>query len=135
MTQKAVAYAREKGKMITFDPNLRPPLWKSREEAREQILWGLSRADVVKISDDEVEFLWGITDETEAAGKLLNEYGVRLAMITLGPKGAYLANRNGGAAIAAFASTAASLSTQVTGGIPSIPSEEAVLMHLCTGNA
>ena len=68
--------------MITFDPNLRPPLWKSREEAREQILWGLSRADVVKISDDEVEFLWGITDETEAAGKLLNEYGVRLAMIT-----------------------------------------------------
>ena len=75
--------------MITFDPNLRPPLWKSREEAREQILWGLSRADVVKISDDEVEFLWGITDETEAAGKLLNEYGVRLAMITLGPKGAY----------------------------------------------
>ena len=177
-TQKAVAYAREKGKMITFDPNLRPPLWKSREEAREQILWGLSRADVVKISDDEVEFLWGITDETEAAGKLLNEYGVRLAMITLGPKGAYLANRNGGAravcppvkpidttgagdifggsavarllktgkepdcltveelaAIAAFASTAASLSTQVTGGIPSIPSEEAVLMHLCTGNA
>ena len=177
-TQKAVAYARDKGKMITFDPNLRPPLWKSREEAREQILWGLSRADVVKISDDEVEFLWGITDETEAAGKLLNEYGVRLAMITLGPKGAYLANRNGGAravcppvkpidttgagdifggsavarllktgkepdcltveelaAIAAFASTAASLSTQVTGGIPSIPSEEAVLMHLCTGNA
>ena len=96
-TQKAVAYAREKGKMITFDPNLRPPLWKSREEAREQILWGLSRADVVKISDDEVEFLWGITDETEAAGKLLNEYGVRLAMITLGPKGVYLANRNGGA--------------------------------------
>lgn len=42
---------------------------------------------MVKISDDEVEFLWGITDETEAAGKLLNEYGVRLAMITLGPKG------------------------------------------------
>ena len=63
------------------------PLWKSREEAREQILWGLSRADVVKISDDEVEFLWGITDETEVAGKSLNEYGVRLAMITLGPKG------------------------------------------------
>jgi len=168
-TQKAVAYAREKGKMITFDPNLRPPLWKSREEAREQILWGLSRADVVKISDDEVEFLWGITDETEAAGKLLNEYGVRLAMITLGPKGAYLANRNGGAravcppvkpidttgagdifggsAVARLLKTgkepdcltveelAAIAATQVTGGIPSIPSEEAVLMHLCTGNA
>lgn len=91
-TQKAVAYAKEKGKMITFDPNLRLPLWSSPEAAKEQILWGLSNADVVKISDEEVEFLWGITDEKEAAGKLIKEYGVKLAMITMGPKGAYLAN-------------------------------------------
>ena len=172
-TQKAVAYAREKGKMITFDPNLRPPLWRSPEEAREQILWGLTMADVVKISDEEVEFLWGITDEKEAADKLISEYGVKLAMITLGPKGAYLANKNGhGAAvcppvkpidttgagdifggsavsrllktgkepdcltaeemagIAGFASAAASLSTETTGGIPSIPAEEKVLAVL-----
>lgn len=172
-TQKAVAYAKERGRLITFDPNLRPPLWSSMEEAREQILWGLSNADVVKLSDEEVEFLWGITDEKEAADKLLNEYGVKLAMVTLGPKGAYLANKNGGAsakcpavkpidttgagdifggsavsrllktgkepdclavkeleAIAGFASAAASLSTQKTGGIPSIPTEAEVLAVL-----
>lgn len=93
-TKKAVAYAKEKGKMITFDPNLRLPLWDSPEAAKEQILWGLSNADVVKISDEEVEFLWGITDEKEAAKKLVKEYGVKLAMITMGPKGAYLSNGN-----------------------------------------
>ena len=52
---------------------------------------------MVKISDEEVEFLWGITDEKEAAKKLLDEFGIRLAMITMGPKGAYLANQNGAA--------------------------------------
>ena len=51
----------------------------------------------MKISDEEVEFLWGITDEKEAAKKLLDEFGIRLAMITMGPKGAYLANQNGAA--------------------------------------
>ncbi len=96
-TQKAVAYAREHGKMITFDPNLRPPLWSSAEAAREQILWGLGNADIVKISDEEVEFLWGTINEKEAAEKLIKEYGVRLAMITLGPKGAYLATQNASA--------------------------------------
>lgn len=93
-TQKAVAYAKEHGKLITFDPNLRPPLWSSPEAAREQILWGLAQADIVKISDEEVEFLWGKISEQEAAEKLISEYGVRLAMITLGPKGAYLATQH-----------------------------------------
>lgn len=93
-TQKAVAYAKEHGKLITFDPNLRPPLWSSPEAAREQILWGLAQADIVKISDEEVEFLWGKISEQEAAEKLIREYGVRLAMITLGPKGAYLATQH-----------------------------------------
>lgn len=54
-------------------------------------------ADVVKISDEEAEFLWGTADEKHAAEVLLSEYGVRLAMITRGPRGAYLANRNAGA--------------------------------------
>ena len=85
------------GKLITFDPNLRLPLWETTDAAKEQILWGLAHADVVKISDEEVEFLWGITDEKEAAKKLLDEFGIRLAMITMGPKGAYLANQNGAA--------------------------------------
>lgn len=167
-TCKAVAYAKSKGKLITYDPNLRKPLWRSMEEAKEQILWGLSQADVVKISDDEVEFLWNCTPE-EGADKLLTEFGVSLAMITLGPNGVYLRNRRGEsyvrcpkvtpvdttgagdifggsalsrilalgiepenlsmeqlAQIGNFASTAASLSTEKAGGIPSIPSIETI---------
>ncbi len=89
-TKKCVEYAKEHGKLITFDPNLRLPLWETTDAAKEQILWGLAHADVVKISDEEVEFLWGITDEKEAAEKLLDEFGIRLAMVTMGPKGRIL---------------------------------------------
>ena len=171
-TQKAVAYAKSKGKLVTYDPNLRKPLWKDMETAKEQLLWGLSQADVVKISDEEVEFLFGCTPE-EGADKLLNEFGVSLAMVTLGPNGAYLKNKNGstyvkcpkvspidttgagdifgGSAVSrllkigvppselsveqmysvgSFASTAASLSTEKSGGIPSIPEEESVLTRI-----
>ena len=92
-TQRCVAYAKERGKLITCDPNLRKPLWATMEEAKEQILWSLQQADVVKISDDEVDFLWGCTPE-EGADKLLKEYGVSLAMVTLGPKGCYLKTAN-----------------------------------------
>ena len=168
-TQKAIAYAKAQGKLITCDPNLRKPLWRSEEEAKEQILWSLAQADVVKISDEEVEFLWNCSPE-EGADKLLEEFGVSLAMVTLGPKGCLLKTKNavcrvscpkvspidttgagdifGGSAvcrllelnksideltaedlhfIGAFASTAASLSTEAAGGIPSIPEKEVVL--------
>ncbi|MCD7734570.1 MAG: carbohydrate kinase [Clostridiales bacterium] len=85
-TQKAVAYAKARGKLISFDPNLRKPLWKDLEEAKKQILWGLAQADIVKISDEETAFLWGCTPE-EAAERLHREFGVTVAFITLGPEG------------------------------------------------
>ena len=171
-TQMAVAYAKEQGKLITYDPNLRKPLWRSEDEAKAQILWGLHQADVVKISDEEVAFLWNCTPE-EGAEKLLNEYGVGLAMVTLGPDGAYLKTNKascripgikvspidttgagdifGGSAVSRllelnkpvaelteedlayigkFAVTAASLSTEHPGGIPSILDQETVLNHM-----
>ena len=90
-TQKAVAYAREKGKIISFDPNLRKPLWDDLEEAKKQILWGLEQADIVKISDEEVEFLWNCSPE-EGAKKLHEEFGVTLVFVTLGPKGCRYSN-------------------------------------------
>ena len=93
-TQKAAAYAKEQGKLISFDPNLRKPLWPTEEAAKEQIEWGLHQADIVKISDEEIEFLWGISPE-EGAQKLLKEYGVSLVYATLGPKGCHFANPNG----------------------------------------
>ncbi len=93
-TRTAVAYAKEHGKLISFDPNLRKPLWPNDDAAKEQIEWGLHQADIVKISDEEIEFLWGISPE-EGAQKLLKEYGVRLVYATLGPKGCHFANRQG----------------------------------------
>ena len=93
-TQAAVAYAKEHGKLISFDPNLRKPLWPSEEDAKLQMEWGLRQADIVKISDEEIDFLWGLTPEA-GAQKLLDEYGVRLVYATLGPKGCHFANANG----------------------------------------
>ena len=173
-TQKCVAYAKEQGKLITCDPNLRKPLWPTEEAAKEQILWSLHQADVVKISDDEVDFLWNCTPE-EGADKLLKEFGVSLAMVTLGPDGCLLKTANarchapgpkvkpvdttgagdifGGSAVSRlleldkpisalteedldyigrFATTAASLSTEFLGGIPSIQPKETVLARMQT---
>lgn len=90
-TVTAVEYAKKKGKYISFDPNLRKPLWPSDAAAKEQIEWGLRKADIVKISDEEIEFLWGLSPE-DGAKKLLSEYGVQLVYATLGPKGCYTAN-------------------------------------------
>ena len=57
-TQRAVAYAKAQGKLISFDPNLRKPLWPDDAAAAAQMEWGLHQADIVKISDEEVDFLW-----------------------------------------------------------------------------
>ena len=91
-THRAVAMAKAAGRLISVDPNLRKPLWPSEEAAKAAIEWSLRQADIVKISDEEIEFLWGLTPE-EGAKKLLDEYGVSLVYATLGPKGCYAANR------------------------------------------
>lgn len=90
-TYEAVAYARSRGKLITYDPNLRLPLWKDLDEAKAQILWGLGQADVVKISEEEVEFLWGL-DHKAGAEKILREFGVKLVFVTLGADGCWFQN-------------------------------------------
>ena len=92
-TKAAIAYAKEQGKMISFDPNLRIPLWDSLDEAREQILWGLGQADIVKISDDEVGFLFGCGVE-EGATHIVEGYGVKLVFVTCGPQGCYFAGEH-----------------------------------------
>ena len=90
-TYQAVAYAKEKGKLVTYDPNLRKPLWKSMEVCKEQMLWGLGQADVVKISDEEVEFLFGLGVQ-EGAAHILANYGVKLVFVTCGAEGCYFNN-------------------------------------------
>lgn len=66
---------------------------KAEAAAKEQIEWGLHQADIIKISDEEVDFLWVLSPQ-ESAQKLLTEYGASLVYVTLGPKGCYFANRN-----------------------------------------
>ena len=90
-TLAAVEYARAAGKLITFDPNLRPPLWQDLEEAKRWMLWGLEQADVVKISDNEVDFLFGMTPE-EGAAHILNTFACQLVFVTCGGDGAVYAN-------------------------------------------
>ena len=90
-TYQALAYAKSKRKLITFDPNLRKPLWKNLDSCKEQMLWGLRRADIVKISDEEVEFLFGMGVE-EGAAHILENYSVKLVFVTCGADGCYFSN-------------------------------------------
>ena len=91
-TCKAVAYAKGQGKLITYDPNLRVPLWDDLEEAKKQLLWGLAQADVVKISDEEVAFLFGLGVQ-EGARHILENFGVKLVFVTCGAEGCFFMNR------------------------------------------
>ena len=90
-TYQVVDYAKSKGKLITYDPNLRKPLWKDLEEAKKQLIWGMTKADVVKISDEEVEFLWGLGVE-EGADYILKHFDVKLVFVTCGADGCYFKN-------------------------------------------
>ena len=89
-TKRALEIAREAGAMITYDPNLRPPLWQSEEAAKAQIEWGMARCDAVKISDNEVEFLTGTADFDEGAAILRGRFpNLKLLCLTAGPDGSY----------------------------------------------
>ncbi len=89
-TRKAVTVAKEAGALISFDPNLRPPLWFSLDEAREQIAWGLSRCDILKIADNEIEFMTGEKDFDRGAAILMEKYpNIRVLNVTAGAEGSY----------------------------------------------
>lgn len=89
-TIKALDTAKENGALISFDPNLRPPLWQSLEDAREQIAYGLSRCDILKIADNEIEFMTGETDFDKGAAILHTRYpNIKLLNVTAGAEGSY----------------------------------------------
>lgn len=90
-TVKAVEYAKSRGKLISFDPNLRQPLWKDLEQAKEQMLWGLGMADVVKISDDEVKFLFDLEPE-EGCEYIFRRFAPKLLYVTCGGDGCWYMN-------------------------------------------
>lgn len=86
-TKAAVAYAEAHGKLISFDPNLRPPLWGDLEKAKEAIDYGLRAADIVKIADNEIEFMTGKSDMKEAIDTFTAKYDIKLLLVTLGKDG------------------------------------------------
>ena len=90
-TRRAVQLAKDSGCLISLDPNLRKPLWKTEADAKAAIEWSLRQADIVKISDEEIDFLWGLSPEA-GGERLLKDYGVSLIYVTLGPKGCYALN-------------------------------------------
>ena len=86
-TRYAIEVAKDAGCIITFDPNLRPPLWKSLDDAKAEIEYGMTKCDVLKISDNEVEFLFGTADYDKGAALIREKYNIPLVLITLGKEG------------------------------------------------
>lgn len=86
-TKKAIKIARDHNLLISFDPNLRPPLWSSLETAKEQIAYGLSQCDLLKISEEELEFMTGTSDVKKGADTLLEKYPIKLMNVTMGKLG------------------------------------------------
>ena len=88
-TLNAVKTARENGAVISYDPNLRPPLWDSLDEAKEIIIKGLDYADILKVSEEELEFITGYSDLAEGTAYIHEKYGIQLIVVTLGAKGCF----------------------------------------------
>ncbi|MCY9594072.1 carbohydrate kinase [Paenibacillus chitinolyticus] len=88
-TLKAVAAANEKGILVSYDPNLRPLLWDSLERAKETIIEGMQYADIVKISEEELLFITGLTDLEKGSRELVERFHLKLLLITLGDKGCF----------------------------------------------
>ena len=86
-TKKALKAAKEAGMMISFDPNLRPPLWDTMENAKEQIRYGMGYCDILKISDNEIQFITGKEDYDEGVKMLEEEYHIPLILLTMGADG------------------------------------------------
>lgn len=86
-TKKAVAIAKESGALISFDPNLRPPLWESLDAAKEQAAYGFSQCDILKISDNEIRWFTGEEDFDAGIRKLQQQYHIPLIMLSMGRDG------------------------------------------------
>ena len=86
-TKKALEIAKKAGAIISFDPNLRPPLWDSLNTAKEQVLYGLNYCDILKISDNEIQWLTGEEDYTAGVNWILERYQIPLILVSMGKEG------------------------------------------------
>ena len=86
-TKKALAIAREQGCLISYDPNLRPPLWNTLEEAKKQIAFGMTQCDILKISDNEIQWFTGEEDFDAGIRVLQETYHIPLILLSMGREG------------------------------------------------
>ena len=86
-TKKAVAIAKQAGAIISFDPNIREPLWNSMDEAREQVLYGLGQCHILKISDNEIQWLTGEEDYSDGVNWIRERYQIPLILVSMGREG------------------------------------------------
>ena len=86
-TKKALEIAKEAGALISFDPNLRPPLWDSLENAKEQVLYGLEQCHILKISDNEIQWLTGEEDYSDGVRWILDRFEIPLILVSMGKEG------------------------------------------------
>lgn len=101
-TKKALAIAKEAGALVSFDPNLREPLWDSLDHAKEQIRWGLGQCDLLKISDNEIQWLTGEEDFTEGVKKIREEFSIPLILVSMGKEGSRAYYKDGYVEVAPF---------------------------------
>ena len=86
-TKKAVETAKANGCLVSFDPNLRPPLWSSLDLAKEQMEYGFGKCDILKISDNEIQFVSGKEDYDEGIAYLQETYNIPLILVSMGKEG------------------------------------------------
>jgi fructokinase len=86
-TKFAVEYAKKQGAVISFDPNIREPLWESMDLAREQVEYGLGMCDILKISDNEIVWLTGEEDYSAGVKKIREKYDIPLILVSMGKEG------------------------------------------------
>ncbi len=88
-TLEALKFAKANGCTISYDPNLRPRLWESLEHARREIISVLEFADILKVSEEELEFITGEKDLEKGTKVFSEKYGIGLILVTLGPEGCF----------------------------------------------
>lgn len=95
-TKRAIAVAEDSGAILSFDPNLREALWNDLEEAREQILYGMQHCRILKISDNEIQWLTGEQDFDKAVGVIRERFEIPMILLSMGKQGSrvYMGSRS-----------------------------------------
>ncbi len=87
-TYAAIAEAEARGVLRSFDPNLRPPLWRTLDEAKEQVLYGMAHCDILKISDNEIQWLTQQEDFDAGVRWIRQRFpNIRLLLLSMGKDG------------------------------------------------